>query len=98
MACYQGPLETGCSVKLRVRISSEGYPYLGAAIGSESYIRTFAADKIKGWCAEVRKLSRFQESQSHATYCAFTHCSSSCWLFVSRMVPTDFDAFQPLEI
>jgi len=98
MACYQKPLETGLSFnESGVGISSEGCPYLGAAIGLESYIRTFVADKIKGWCAEVRQLSRFAESQPHATYCAFTHGLSSHWLFASRMAPTDCDTFHPLE-
>jgi len=71
-----------------VRITSEGRPYLGAAIGSESYVNRFVADKVKGWVEEVTELSQFAESQPRAAYCAFTHGLSSGWLFVSRTVPS----------
>ena len=42
-----------------IRITSEGRPYLGAAIGSECYVNRFVADKVKGWAEEVIELSRF---------------------------------------
>ena len=80
-----------------IRISMEGRPYLGAAIGSDSYVNSFVVEKVKGWSAEVKRLSRFAESQPHAAYCAFTHGLSSRWLFVFRTVPCVCDAFQPLE-
>ena len=80
-----------------IGISMEGRPYLGAAIGSDSYVNSFVVEKVKGWSAEVKRLSRFAESQPHAAYCAFTHGLSSRWLFVFRTVPCVCDAFQPLE-
>ena len=80
-----------------IRVTSNGRPYLGAAIGSESYIQSFVADKVKGWSEEITVLARFAESQPHAAYCAFTHGLSSHWMFVSRTVPFDSVIFQPLE-
>ena len=38
-----------------IRISMEGRPYLGAAIGSDSYVNSFVVEKVKGWSAEVRR-------------------------------------------
>ena len=60
-----------------IRVTSNGHPYLGAAIGSESYIQSFIADKVKGRSEEITVLARFVESQPHADYCAFTHGLSS---------------------
>jgi len=60
-------------------------------------VNSFVADKVKGWAEEVTDLSQFVVSQPHAAYCAFTHGLSSRWLFVSRTVPSDSAAFQPLE-
>jgi len=80
-----------------IRITSEGRPYLGAAIGSENFVNSFVADKVKGWVEEVTQLARFAESQPHAAYGAFTHDLSSHWLFVSQTVPSESDYFQPLE-
>ena len=72
-------------------ISMEGRPYLGAAIGSDSYVNSFV-EKVKGWSAEVIKICG-----ESAPCCAFTHGLSSRWLFVFRTVPCVCDAFQPLE-
>ena len=62
-----------------IRVTSDGRPYLGAAIGSESYIQSFAADKVKGWSEETTVLARFVESQPHADYCAFTYSLDVCF-------------------
>ena len=80
-----------------IRVTSNGRPYLGAAIGSEGYIQSLVADKVKGWSEEITVLAGFAESQPHAAYCAFTHGLSSRWMFVSRTVPFDSAIFQPLE-
>ena len=79
------------------QITSNGCPYLGAAIGLESYIQSFVADKVKDWSEEITILARFAERQPHAAYCAFTHGLSSHWMFVSQTVPFDSVIFQPLE-
>ena len=56
---------------------------LESAIGSESYVMSFVAEKVRGW-SEERELSRFVESQPRAVYYVLTHGLSSCWLFVSQ--------------
>ena len=97
LACYQGPSAAGVVAGFSgsgIKITCEGCPYLGAAIGSECYVNSFVADKVKGWTEEVMDLSQFVVSQPHAAYCAFTHGLSSRWLFVSHTVPSDSAAFQ----
>jgi len=51
---------------LGIKITSEGCPYLGAPIGSNSYVSAFVAETVKTWSEEVVELSRFAESQPHA--------------------------------
>ena len=50
-----------------------------AAIGGESYVKLFVADKVNGWSEEVTVQFRFAESQPHAACCAFMY-SLSCFL------------------
>ena len=42
-----------------VKMTSEGRPYLGSAIGSNSYIKQFVEEKVKGWSADVTQLAEF---------------------------------------
>ena len=44
-----------------VKVTSDGRPYLGAAIGSEGYIQSFISGKVKGWSEEITVLARFAE-------------------------------------
>ena len=80
-----------------IRVTCDGRPYLGAAIGSDGYIRSFVTDKVKGWSEEITVVARFAENQPHAAYCAFRHDVSSCWMFVSQTVPFDSVVFNPLR-
>ena len=53
-----------------VKQTSEGRPYLGSAIGSNSYIRQFVEEKVRGWSADVTQLAKIAQSQPHAAYSA----------------------------
>ena len=53
-----------------VNVTVEGRPYLGAAIGTQEYIRKFMDDKVREWSAEVLLLAKIGESQPHAAYSA----------------------------
>ena len=52
-----------------VKLTSEGQPYLGSAIGS--HIKQFVEKKVEGWSADVTKLAKIALSQPHAAYSAF---------------------------
>ena len=62
-----------------VRVTCEGRPYLGAAIGSQEYSKKFIDDKVREWSVEVLLLAKIGESQPHAAYSALTHGLSSRW-------------------
>ena len=80
-----------------VKITNEGWPYLGSAIGSSLCVRQFVEEKVKGWSSDVTLLAKVAQSQPHAAYSAFTKGLASRWVYVSRTVP-DIDTYlQPLE-
>ena len=80
-----------------VKITNEGRPYLGSAIGSSLYVRQFVEEKVKGWSSDVTLLAKVAQSQPHAAYSAFTKGLASRWVYVSRTV-LDIDTYlQPLE-
>ena len=67
-----------------IQVTSDGRPYLGAALDSSSFIKEFTQQRISEWIAGVSRLSHFADTQPHASYSAFTHgmCPSGAIIFV----------------
>ena len=84
-------------IGMGVNVTCKGRPYLGAAIGTQEYIRKFMGDKVTEWSAEVQLLAKLGESQPHAAYAALTHGLSSRWCYVFCTVPNVSVFLQPLE-
>ena len=80
-----------------VSITTEGQRYLGAALGSSSFVESYVQNKINGWIQEINQLSVIAQSQPHAAYAAFTHGLSHKWAFLSRTIPNIDKMFTPLE-
>ena len=78
-----------------VKITNEGWPYLGSAIGSSLYIRQFAEEKVNGWSSDVIRFVKVAHSPPHAAYSAFTKGLASHLFYVSHTVP-DIDTFMQL--
>ena len=78
-----------------VKITYEGRPYLGSAIGSSLYVRQLVEEKVKGWSSDVILLAKVAQSQPHAAYSAFTKGLGSRWVYVSCTVP-DIDTYMQL--
>ena len=62
-----------------VKVTSEGRPYLRAALGSEEYIQSFVTDNVLQWVEELEQLASIAHSQPHAAHTAFTHGMTSKW-------------------
>ncbi len=63
--------------KIGVNTTQDGRLYLGAAIGSPSYVDNYV--KVSSWCSQVNKLSEFAITQPHSSYSALNHgLSSKC--------------------
>ena len=60
-----------------VKVTSEGRPYLGAALGTDDYIQAFVTNKVQQWAGELEQLASIAHSQPHAAHAAFTHGMTS---------------------
>ena len=71
-----------------VNITSEGRPYLGAALGKPEFVSSYVRNKVQSWCSIVDKLSSIAAIQPHAAYAAFT---------LLRTISGIGNVFEPLE-
>ena len=70
-----------------VKVTPEGGPYLGAAIGSQEFVETHVKSKITSWVSCVNCLSDIARIQPHAAFSALTHGLMSKWTYLSRTTP-----------
>ena len=80
-----------------VKITCEGRPYLGSALGSRSYTDDFVTGKVEQWTKELKSLSKIATSQPHAAFAAYTHGMASKWSYISRTIPDITEHLQILE-
>ncbi len=80
-----------------IKITSDGRPYLGTAIGTTEYVTSFVKDKVSEWSKELKLLTTIALSHPHAAYSAFNHGFSHKWSFLMRTTPGISHLFHPLE-
>ena len=80
-----------------VNVTSEGRPYLGAALGTEEYMKAFVADKVQQRAGELEQLATIARSQPHAAHAAFTHGMTSKWTYLTRTMPDIGPSLLPLD-
>ena len=80
-----------------IQVSTEGHRYLGASLGSKSFIGSYITAKVSEWSAEIYKLAELANTQPQAAYGAFTQGLIGRWVFIMRMVPNIGDLLSPLE-
>ena len=80
-----------------VKVTSDGRPYLGAAIGSPSYILSYVEGKVAVWVNDLRRLAEIASAQPHAAYAALTHGMMSKWTYLSRTIPGIGPMLKPLD-
>ena len=56
-----------------VKVTPDGRPYLGAAIGSADYISSHVETKVTEWVANLRRLAEIATTQPHTAYSASAH-------------------------
>ena len=77
-----------------ITITQEGKRHLGAALGTESFVKKYVDSKVTSWVEEIDSLCQIAQSQPHA---AFTHGVMNKWNFVLRTIPNIQNSLQPLE-
>ena len=80
-----------------VQVTSSGHPYLGAALGSTTFIDLFTEQRVDEWIQGVSRLPSFAETQPHASYAAFAHGYLSKWNYYFLTTPNISNRFSPLE-
>ena len=69
-----------------IQFTTEGRRYLGAAIGTSDFVKSYVSDKVKEWSDELSKLSEIGLTQPHAAYSALTHGLLGRWIFFIQNV------------
>ena len=81
-----------------VKITSDGKPHLGAALGtSSSFAKNYVQCKVEQWCEELQELCSFAETHPQAAYAALTHGLVSKWTYLARTMENIGPQFKPLE-
>ena len=80
-----------------VQIISQGKWYLGAALGTASFIEAYVGLQVEKWVLEIEGLASIASSQPHAAYTAFTHGLSTSWNYVSCTILDIGDLLDPVE-
>ena len=80
-----------------VQITSQGKRYLGAALGTASFVEAYVGLQVEKWVLEIERLASIASSQPHAAYTAFTHGLAASWNYVSRTIPDIGDLLDPVE-
>ena len=81
----------------KIKITCDGRPYLGTALGSHSYTSEFVKGKVNLWIKELKVLSNIAASQPHAAYAAYSHGMMSKWSYISQTIPNISNHLRSLE-
>ena len=74
-----------------------GQRYLGAALGSTSFIEEYVSSKVKMWITEVEELCKIAKVEPQLAYSAYTTGLCKRWTYVMRTIPNISHLFEPLE-
>ncbi len=80
-----------------ITVTNTGTRYLGAAIGTPAFVKSFVDEKVKCWVEEIVLLSKIAADEPQTAYTAFTFGVRSRWNYLSRTVPEIESSLQPLE-
>ena len=80
-----------------VNVTSDGRPYLGAAVGTREFVEKYVKSKVNSWLSDVCNLTTIAKTQPHAAYSALTHGLSSKWTYLCRAIPNVSNLLKPLD-
>ena len=80
-----------------MKVTSDGRPYLGAAIGSPNYISNYVESKVTEWVTNLHCFAEIASSQLHAAFSALTHGMMSKWIYLSRTILGIGPLLKPLD-
>eukprot|EP00117_Sycon_ciliatum_P027087 scpid42792/ scgid5532/ len=80
-----------------IKITAEGRPYLGAAIGTEEFQRRHFSARLEEWCSQLTVLTEFAKTDPQSALAAFAHGLRHRWTYAMRTTPDDIADFEALE-
>ena len=80
-----------------INVTIEGHKYLGAALGSRSFLEEYIGEKEDEWVNEVTKRADFAISHPQASYATFTFGLRYRWRYFLRKLPDIAELLEPLE-
>ena len=81
-----------------VKITLQGRPYLGSALGTTEYKAAYIESKIKLWIADIEQLSVIAQTEPHAAYHGYINGISKKWLYLLRTLNISQELLAPLEV
>ena len=95
----EGTYNLGCEMfgAEGVQVTDEGRPYLGAAIGTRSYVENYVRSKVTLWSSQLTNLANLAGTQPHAVYSAIIHGFTSKWTYLCRTIPDIAELMKPLD-
>ena len=87
----------GLFSNIQINITSEGRPYLGAALGTQEYVRVYMSEKVRKWIDELNTLSTIAATQPHAAFATFIHRFVHKFRFICWVCPDTEHLLQSLE-
>lgn len=80
-----------------VQITTNGWPYLGAPVGTPAYCADFLKEQVSTWCEELHRLTGIAKCEPQAAYAALIFGLQHRWTYAMRTSPWIQDALAPLE-
>ena len=80
-----------------LQITSQGKRYLGAALGTASFVEASVGLQVEKCVLEIERLASIASSQPHAAYTAFTHGLAASWNYVSHTILYIEGLLDPVE-
>ena len=80
-----------------VKITSEGKRHLGAALGKDSFRKSYVKEKVNDWIEEIKVLSNIAKTEPKSAYAAFVSGFKHKISYVMRTIPDVKEQLKPLD-
>jgi len=71
--------------------------YLGSAIGTDDFVRSFLLSQVQTWCDELILLTDIARSKPHAPFSSYILRFESKWMFSCSTTPSISHLFATLD-
>eukprot|EP00117_Sycon_ciliatum_P038353 scpid42091/ scgid2002/ len=80
-----------------IQITAAGGRFLGGALGSEDFCRSYMGQLADRWAGDLRTLCEIAQTQPHAAYTVFSKALSSRWTYHLRSMPFSTGVLEALD-